>query len=440
MQLSNSKLESKLNSLVNSKKVSSETMESVKRDFFSKIDLDNPSRTQNVIITPKVAQVLLHLSNGNRDISPTHVTRFEQDMVDGQFHLGESSWILDEDFVLTNGHHRAFAIVSCQKEIEQSIRVGVAKIEAKLCDIGKNRNVLDTIAMTDEIKKSHMYTKVNFSVARIALTYGKSSHGISWTKFSQLQLPSIIDQFAEEFEFFENDFGSVIHSGISAIFLKAYPYFKARGREQELKIALNAFKKGGDTSTFLEMHDMVPNKEALKTLVILHKHATKKYTKGRGGTIEKFQFYRTSNLLYSYFMGESRTNDNTRENDEFPLRTEIRNYCINLKNGLSDETSGHIDFIFALHSILDTFSEGMYPFSQFVPELLSINPKLNVNSIRKELNALKRVAETQSLIIHNRQIRFVESDQPIPKYDAPKNGKFAWMNSSVIALSKKSAF
>lgn len=439
MQLINSKLEDRLNSLVSSKKVSPETMEKVKREFFSKLDLNNPSQVQTVMITPDAAQVLLHLSNGNRDISPSYVTRFEQDIMNNQFHIGDSSWILDEDFTFTNGHHRAFAVISCQKGIVQGIRVGVEKVEAKLCDVGRNRNVLDTIVMTDAIKKSELYTKVNFSVARIVLTYGKSSYGISWTKISQSQLPAIIDQFSEEFEFFRNDFKDVIHSSISAVFLKAYPFFKAEGREQELKMALNAFKRGGDTGVFFEMQDIVPNKEALKTLIVLHKHATKRYTKERGGTVERFQFYRASNLLYSYFIGEIRSNDNTRENDEFPLRSEVRDYCLNLKSGLSDETSGHINFTFALHSILDTFPDGEFAFSQFVPELLAINSKLNISAIRKELNSLKKMAETQPLVIRNRQIRFVESNQPLPKYDAPKNGKFSWMNNSVIALSKKNA-
>lgn len=434
MQLSNPKLEARLQSLVTNKRVSRETVEKVKEEFFSKLDLHNPSKSQTAFISPDTALVLYCLSDGNRDISPSHITRYERDIVAEVFKIGDSAWMLDENYSFTNGHHRALAIIACGKGMEQAIRIGVEKKEARLCDVGYDRNVLATIDMSEDIEKSKHYTKVNFSVARIALTYGKSSFGINWAKISDRSQPSIIDQFQEEFEFFGEDFKEVIHSGISAVFLKAYPYFKEQGREQELKMALNIFKRGGDTRTLFEMQDMVPNKEALKTLIVLHKHTNKKFTKERGGTVEKYQFFRTSNLLYAYFIGEVRSNDNVRENDEFPLRADIRDYCLNLKRNVSDETSGQIYFKAALMGTLDVFPDGEYSFSSFIPELLSRNPKLTEHAIRRELNSIRKVAPVS---INGRVIRFSETDQNQSTYNVPKNGKYSWMNKSAIFISGK---
>jgi hypothetical protein len=436
MRVSNPQLDKRINDMIESGIVSESHADQVCKEFFSKLKLNDPDANQAVFISPNTALFLLAMSGGNRDISPTYISRFEQDIIRKVFKKGASSWIIDEDWFLTNGHHRGISIVSCNIGMEQYIRIGVEKKEAKMCDNGKDRSSLDTIAMTDEIKKSKLYTKTNLSTARIALTHGKSSNGVTWTKISQESHTSIIDLFREEFEFFGDMFKDVIHSSISAVFLKAYPYFKEQNRLDELKIILSGFTKGKDSLYFFNIQDEVPNRDAIKSLLTLFNNATKpKYE--RGGTVEKNQFFRTSNLLYAYFMGQERTYDNVRENDEFRLRSDVRQHCLNLKENVKEQNAGQLGFNIAFQSALMVLPDGEYTFPSMIKELKMRNPKLNESVIRRVFTEMKKRSEKETLISRNREIRFVKTEPQIGNI-IPKRSKYSWMNETSIFISRTS--
>ena len=101
-------------------------------------------------ITPEIAKDYLKNNNHNRPISDHTVTKYSNDMKDGNWHTNGAPIILSNKGQVIDGQHRLSAIVRSGVAIETLLVEGVDPSAFKTVDIGKKRTGADALATFDK--------------------------------------------------------------------------------------------------------------------------------------------------------------------------------------------------------------------------------------------------------------------------------------------------
>lgn len=135
----------------------------------------NEMTSFTIEITPLLAQRLLTLSNGNRNLSPINLMKLKTAMLNNEFYGNNGESIkFDVDGFLKDGHHRLTAIKESGTTQTMLVITGCGHTET--IDKGKSRSMKDTMVMS-----SNEETRNNSYLAKLGVCCLRLLKDISFT-------------------------------------------------------------------------------------------------------------------------------------------------------------------------------------------------------------------------------------------------------------------
>lgn len=89
--------------------------------------------SEEMMVTPQMAEYLLTINHNNRPISETTVERYAKDMANGLWSLNGEAIVISDEGTLNTGQHRALACIRADVSFPSLVVVGVKK-EARHTD------------------------------------------------------------------------------------------------------------------------------------------------------------------------------------------------------------------------------------------------------------------------------------------------------------------
>lgn len=162
-------------------------------------------------VTPEIATKLLQRNLNNRNLSDRLVTKYEQDMRNGNWTVTHQGIAFYEDGTLADGQHRLAAIIRSGVPITMYVTRGLKREQAINIDMSRPRSVIDGIKigeLSDWIEARHV-------TMCSVVTHPKRLSTSEMVAFLERIKPSA--QFATEVFAANRRYltGSVIHSALS---------------------------------------------------------------------------------------------------------------------------------------------------------------------------------------------------------------------------------
>lgn len=108
--------------------------------------------TRLVLVTPQMAQAMLDLSPGNRNLRPRRVAMYAKDMAAGRWRVNGETIILDQDGRPLDGHHRLAAVVESGVSVWMLICSGIDRATFGTIDTGAARIAADVLHVGAGVK------------------------------------------------------------------------------------------------------------------------------------------------------------------------------------------------------------------------------------------------------------------------------------------------
>jgi len=116
-------------------------------------------KTEYISISPSMAEHYLSKNIRNRHVSERLVTKYANDMVNGNWGVTHQGIAFYLDGSLADGQHRLLAIVRAKKSIKMPVTTGLKKEASVDIDVHRPRNVVDGIKIggfSDWIDNRHV--------------------------------------------------------------------------------------------------------------------------------------------------------------------------------------------------------------------------------------------------------------------------------------------
>jgi hypothetical protein len=133
-------------------------------------------KTEVVIITPKMAELMLKKSVFNRPLRRNIVFLYAEVMKRGEWMLTHQGIAFDDNGNLIDGHHRLSAVILSNKEIQMAVSYGYDAMTFKKLDIGYRRTSGNIFAMANVKNYNNVAAGIaNYYSFKKNLTVGDSS-------------------------------------------------------------------------------------------------------------------------------------------------------------------------------------------------------------------------------------------------------------------------
>lgn len=120
----------------------------------------NGRRLLEITITPKMAQLFLVASQGNRAISNETVQKYKRAMLDGKWIESTNMCTILKTFELGDAHHRMWAQVEGHVTLNYTAHIDATRDELASLDCGRSRTLANLVSIMSQQKVSPAITNI----------------------------------------------------------------------------------------------------------------------------------------------------------------------------------------------------------------------------------------------------------------------------------------
>lgn len=150
-------------------------------------------KTEQVLVTPEMAEKWLEGRAPNRKIRENTAIRYAEDMDAGKWHESHEGLAFDDNGQLIDGQHRLLAITLAQKPVKFLVTRGLSRESLKTMNRGEKRTIADNItlgtgrttstamaAAAHAILRMRNGSKANYGIDDVEEVLRKYDEGFSW--------------------------------------------------------------------------------------------------------------------------------------------------------------------------------------------------------------------------------------------------------------------
>lgn len=144
--------------------------------------------TEQVMLTPALADVLIAHNDGNRPIRVAKLAQYVSDMANDRWEFNGETIIISREGLMNNGQHRSYAVQETGKSIPVLFVFGVDRDSRKTVDTGAMRGPHDQLSADGFPQPTTMA-----AVARFVLSY-ESNDGKGFANLARISGPDVYER------------------------------------------------------------------------------------------------------------------------------------------------------------------------------------------------------------------------------------------------------
>lgn len=120
----------------------------------------NGRRLVELRVSPRLAQLFLTASQGNRNISNEHVQKYKRAMLEGKWVESTNMCTILKTFELGDAHHRMWAQVESGVTLNYTAHIDASRDELASLDCGRSRTLANLVSIMSKQKVSPAITNI----------------------------------------------------------------------------------------------------------------------------------------------------------------------------------------------------------------------------------------------------------------------------------------
>lgn len=173
------------------------------------LDLDNPAialtwfmsrvkmgadvvHTEQVMLTPALAQVLIDHNEGNRPIRIAKLSQYVDDITNNRWEFNGETIIISREGLMNNGQHRSLAVLETGIAIPVLFVFGVERQTRKTVDTGANRGPHDQLSADGFTQPTTMA-----AISRFILAYERNE-GKGFANLNRISGPDVYERAKDD--------------------------------------------------------------------------------------------------------------------------------------------------------------------------------------------------------------------------------------------------
>lgn len=161
--------------------------------FNTRVKMGNRQvHTEQAILTPALAQVLIDNNEGNRPIRIAKLAQYVDDIANNRWEFNGETIIISKEGLMNNGQHRSYAVLETGIGIPVLFVFGVERQTRKTVDTGANRGPHDQLSADGFTQPTTMA-----AISRFVLSYERNE-GRGFANLNRISGPDVYERAKDD--------------------------------------------------------------------------------------------------------------------------------------------------------------------------------------------------------------------------------------------------